>query len=135
LSPSTSSGQAEIYKVIWDIKDLQSKIPDNYFSFQEEIVLKTCKCTQGRLLLTAFVIFCLSICSVQAYAACPSADLTGDYFVDFKGIDALSAQWLSGTPSDCATSNLTGDCFVGLDDFAAQWLFCGNPFDAEWCER
>ncbi len=34
------------------------------------------------------------------------------------------------------TADLTGDCFVGIDDFAevaAQWLVCGNPHDAAWC--
>ena len=34
------------------------------------------------------------------------------------------------------TADITGDCFVGLDDFAAfaaQWLTCGNPFDPAWC--
>ena len=34
------------------------------------------------------------------------------------------------------TADLTGDCFVGMADFAAiagQWLACGNPYDANWC--
>lgn len=34
------------------------------------------------------------------------------------------------------TADLTGDCVVGLDDFAAfaaQWLTCGNPYDENWC--
>lgn len=34
------------------------------------------------------------------------------------------------------TADVTGDCFVGLEDFAemaAQWLTCGNPYDANWC--
>lgn len=34
------------------------------------------------------------------------------------------------------TADVTGDCFVGLDDFAemaAQWLTCGNPHDETWC--
>jgi beta propeller repeat protein len=36
------------------------------------------------------------------------------------------------------TADLTGDCFVGLDDFAlfaTQWLQCGNPFDPTWCQN
>ena len=36
------------------------------------------------------------------------------------------------------TADVTGDCFVGLDDFAemaAQWLTCGNPYDETWCEN
>jgi beta propeller repeat protein len=34
------------------------------------------------------------------------------------------------------TADLTGDCFVGLDDFAefaAQWLVCGNLSNPDWC--
>lgn len=34
------------------------------------------------------------------------------------------------------TADVTGDCFVGLEDFAeltAQWLACGNPYDENWC--
>ncbi len=34
------------------------------------------------------------------------------------------------------TADLTGDCFVGLADFAEmalQWLLCGNPYDDDWC--
>jgi TolB protein len=36
------------------------------------------------------------------------------------------------------TADLTGDCFVGLEDFtlfAEQWLVCGNPFDPTWCQN
>jgi beta propeller repeat protein len=36
------------------------------------------------------------------------------------------------------TADLTGDCLVDMEDFAefaAQWLVCGNPFDAEWCQN
>ena len=38
--------------------------------------------------------------------------------------------------SDELTADLTGDCFVGMEDFAViagQWLNCGNPYDANWC--
>ena len=34
------------------------------------------------------------------------------------------------------TADLTGDCFVDLEDFAVltnQWLLCGNPYDSNWC--
>lgn len=34
--------------------------------------------------------------------------------------------------SPLLTGDLTGDCFVGIEDFAelaAQWLACGNPYD------
>jgi len=35
-------------------------------------------------------------------------------------------------------ADLTGDCYVDMADFAEfaeQWLVCGNPFDAEWCQN
>jgi beta propeller repeat protein len=35
-------------------------------------------------------------------------------------------------------ADLTGDCYVDLADFAEfakQWLVCGNPFDAQWCQN
>ncbi len=35
-----------------------------------------------------------------ALAACPSADLTGDCFVDFDDFAVMSAQWLTGDPCD-----------------------------------
>ena len=34
------------------------------------------------------------------------------------------------------TADVTGDCFVDIDDFAAmasQWLKCGNPYNENWC--
>ncbi len=34
------------------------------------------------------------------------------------------------------TADLTGDCFVGMEDvaeMAGQWLVCGNPYDRNWC--
>ncbi|OQY03282.1 MAG: hypothetical protein B6I25_08240 [Planctomycetales bacterium 4572_13] len=34
------------------------------------------------------------------------------------------------------TADLTGDCFVGIADFAEfayQWLLCGNPHNDDWC--
>jgi len=34
------------------------------------------------------------------------------------------------------TADITGDCFVGLDDIAmlaSQWLICGNPYNPDWC--
>ena len=38
--------------------------------------------------------------------------------------------------SENLTADVTGDCFVGMDDFAEmakQWLTCGNPYDPMWC--
>jgi len=36
-------------------------------------------------------------------SACPSADITGDCFVDIEDFTVLSAQWLTGDP--CTLSN------------------------------
>lgn len=36
------------------------------------------------------------------------------------------------------TADLTGDCYVNMNDFAAlalQWLTCGNPHDPAWCDN
>jgi len=33
------------------------------------------------------------------FADCPSADLTGDCFVDFEDFALMSSQWLTGEPS------------------------------------
>jgi len=49
-----------------------------------------------RLILAAVIIFSAGL----AFAACPSADLTGDCFVDFNDFAVMSAQWLSGESSD-----------------------------------
>jgi hypothetical protein len=38
---------------------------------------------------------------LSCFAACPSADLTGDCFVDFEDIDALAGDWLN----DCNAAN------------------------------
>lgn len=38
--------------------------------------------------------------------------------------------------SAALTADITGDCFVGLDDvaqLASQWLICGNPYNPNWC--
>jgi beta propeller repeat protein len=40
--------------------------------------------------------------------------------------------------SPSLTADLTGDCFVGIEDFAVmagQWLTCGNPYDVLWCNN
>ncbi len=72
------------------------------------------------------------------FAACPSADLTGDCKVNLKDfavigadwlgeydlsdVNSLANQWLSET---CPSADHTGDCRVDLEDFAvidANWL-------------
>ncbi|MFH0868937.1 MAG: SUMF1/EgtB/PvdO family nonheme iron enzyme [archaeon] len=70
--------------------------------------------------------------ALSCFAACPSADLTDDCFVDFEDIDALAADWLN----DCNASNdwcdgadITQNEIVNLSDFAefaGQWLIEGS---------
>jgi len=43
-------------------------------------------------MILASVVFCLG---VTVFAACPSADLTGDCFVDLDDFSLLSAQWFA----------------------------------------
>jgi len=58
-------------------------------------------------MILASVVFCLG---VTVFAACPSADLTGDCFVDLDDFSLLSAQWFAVyEPND-------------LDEMASQWL-------------
>jgi formylglycine-generating enzyme required for sulfatase activity len=54
------------------------------------------------------------ICGVRG--ACPSADLTGDCFVDFEDLAVLASQWQA-------------DKFDGLAVLASQWLTFGIPED------
>ena len=53
------------------------------------------------LIFVSLVVFVLS--GVPAFAACPSADLTGDCFVDFEDFVLMANQWLTtdpGVPDD-----------------------------------
>ena len=47
-------------------------------------------------ILIAFVV--VTISGVSALADCPSADLTGDCFVDFEDFAMMANQWLTGDP-------------------------------------
>jgi sulfatase modifying factor 1 len=47
-------------------------------------------------ILISFIVIAVSV--GFALAACPSADLTGDCFVDFDDFAVMSAQWLTGDP-------------------------------------
>lgn len=63
-------------------------------------------------------------CSIRVSDAADSlvSDVS-DFFTIFQCSPAL-------------TADLTGDCFVGLEDVAvltAQWLSCGNPYNSNWC--
>jgi formylglycine-generating enzyme required for sulfatase activity len=73
-----------------------------------------------RFILTAVI--CLV--SVILFADCPTADLTGDCFVDLADLTLLANQWLAES-TECPPPDLTGDCRVDSEDFAvtsAQWL-------------
>lgn len=51
-------------------------------------------------------------------------------------ISAVSEAFTIFRCSADLTADVTGDCFVGIDDFAelaAQWLTCGHPYDENWC--
>jgi surface protein len=80
----------------------------------------------------------ISSINADAFAGCPSADLTGDCKVNLKDfaeisadwlgeydlsdVNSLADQWLSET---CPSADYTGDCRVDLKDFAvidANWL-------------
>ncbi len=49
-------------------------------------------------ILISFIVIAVSV--GLALAACPSADLTGDCFVNFNDFAVMSAQWLTGDPCD-----------------------------------
>jgi hypothetical protein len=68
------------------------------------------------LIKSVFVIFCLSFCCLPCFAACPSADLTGDCRVDFNDFAKMAEQWLTeGTP----TPILYGMTWVSINDSGA----------------
>ena len=51
-------------------------------------------------------------------------------------VSAVSEAFTIFQCSAALTADVTGDCFVGIDDFvelAAQWLTCGHPYDENWC--
>ena len=49
---------------------------------------------KGNCLLLTVVVFCLSFCPVSVFADYPSADLNGDYRVDFSDFAMMVSQWL-----------------------------------------
>lgn len=68
---------------------------------------------RNKILVWAMIMLPAGFC----FADCPSADLTGDCFVDFNDFAVMAAQWLNG---------------YDFDDLAAmanQWL-TGNPVQA-----
>jgi len=67
--------------------------------------------TKNQLYVSAILVAML-FCGVRG--ACPSADLTGDCFVDFEDLAVLASQWQA-------------DKFDGLAVLASQWLTTGIP--------
>jgi hypothetical protein len=58
-------------------------------------------------------------------AVCPSADVTGDCWVDFQDIAVAASQWQTVEIPNCPSADLTGDCWVDFRDIqvmAEQWL-------------
>ncbi len=49
------------------------------------------------LIFVSLVVFVLS--GVPAFADCPSADITGDCFVDLEDVAVVANQWLTGAPT------------------------------------
>ncbi len=52
----------------------------------------------GRMLRLALAVLCCLYLAQPALADCPSADLTGDCFVDFEDFALMANQWLTGDP-------------------------------------
>ena len=69
------------------------------------------------LFVSCFVLSC--------FAECPSADLTGDCFVDFEDFAVFASCFRLSCFDECSSADLTGDCFVDFEEFAVmaiQWL-------------
>ncbi|NLH17392.1 MAG: SUMF1/EgtB/PvdO family nonheme iron enzyme [Phycisphaerae bacterium] len=68
--------------------------------------------------------FCLLCFAQGIWAECPSADRTGDCFVNPADLLHIAQQWMSEGP-DCPSADINGDCRVDVEDFAMisrQWL-------------
>ncbi len=50
------------------------------------------------VLITLFPVMLFVFMGNTAFAACPSADLTGDCFVDFEDFALMANQWLTTDP-------------------------------------
>jgi hypothetical protein len=77
------------------------------------------------------VVYTYTINAPDSNTVCPSADLTGDCFVDLEDIEVLTANWLNDcNVSDdwCNGADITQNGTVNLSDFAVsaeQWLTGG----------
>jgi formylglycine-generating enzyme required for sulfatase activity len=68
------------------------------------------------------MVLCCFYLGQSAPAACPSADLTGDCFVDFEDFAAMAAQWLTTDP--CIPPDMTyipDGTFEMGDNFGEGW--------------
>lgn len=69
-------------------------------------------------LVLMMVLISVNICFADPN--CPTADITGDCFVDLDDFAIMASQWLV-----CPSADLNGDCFVDFEDFSIlslQWL-------------
>ena len=73
--------------------------------------------------------------SSRAVAACPSADLSGDCFVNYEDFALLSGQWLNGYDFDdlfvMGNQWLTGDPVQAVADRVSQMHYQTYHFDVE----
>ena len=64
---------------------------------------KCCASGQNfRLFIVSLIVFLFS--GGLAFASCPSADLSGDYFVDYADFAEMASQWLTTDP--CAPGDM-----------------------------
>jgi len=75
-------------------------------------------------LYVSAILVTMLVCGVRG--ACPSADLNGDCFVDFKDFALLASQWLTTDP--CIPDDFVYS-FEDLAVLAVQWLTTGIPDD------
>ncbi|MBN1125169.1 MAG: formylglycine-generating enzyme family protein [Sedimentisphaerales bacterium] len=69
-----------------------------------------------------FLVFCLLLSALPVLAQCPSADLTGDCFVDLSDLAVLSQWWLDTCDpnDDCQGVDLLVSGAVDIDDLTAM---------------
>jgi len=71
---------------------------------------------------SVFAVFaaCLYLINAGAFAACPSADLTGDCKVNLKDLAVIGADWLGEYDLN------------NVNSLVDQWLDCGSAFVTTW---
>jgi len=88
----------------------------NWTNWGGKTIVKSKKMRQRELFVRISLIVVLFSCS-WAIAACPSADMSGDCFVNYEDFTLLSGHWLNAV--DCND----------LTEMASQWLTEGIPPD------